>query len=171
MVIYRAILGGIVIVFSFFAVYGSLGENSSLTFFSFLMIVITSLVLYQSFDRLVSQMAIGIIGFFVGRLLFVGVVIYANYLIFNFLKSRVIQQGSVRTYGIATGISSRYYRGNWHYSRNFTYVANGKSFVGRINFNHELSSGDTIYLRYSRSNPYLFEFEDNDHNRRHGIVR
>jgi hypothetical protein len=171
MIIYRAVLGGIIVVFSFFAIYGSLGENSPVTFFPFLVVVIASLVLYQSFDRLVAQTAIGIIGFFVGRLLFVGLVLYANYLTFSFIKSRSIHQGGVRTYGIVTGISSTYYRGSWHYSRNFTYIANGKIHVGKIRFSYELSRGDTIYLRYSRSNPYLVEFEGNNQNRKYGIVR
>ncbi|MGX5855680.1 hypothetical protein ACWKW6_18645 [Dyadobacter jiangsuensis] len=171
MIIYRAVLGSIIIVFSFFAIYGSLGENSAVTFFPFLVVVIASLVLYQSFDWQVPRTAIGIIGFFIGRLLFVGLVLYANYLIFNFIKSSYIHRGGVKTYGIVTGISSRYYRGSWHHSRNFTYVANGKVRQGKVGFNYELSRGDTIYLRYSRSNPYLFEFEDNDQNRKYGIVR
>ncbi|WAC11487.1 hypothetical protein [Dyadobacter pollutisoli] len=171
MIIRRALLIVAILFFSFFAIYGSMGGNQFLAFFPFLMSIIAGLILYQSFDRWVPQTSIGIIGFFMGRLLFIGLLLYVDYVVSYSIRSNKIQKDGISTYGIATGISSRYLRGKRDFYRHFSYVANGRVLQNKIRFSYELNRGDTLYLKYSKSNPYVIEFEDNSQNRKHGVVK
>jgi hypothetical protein len=97
--------------------------------------------------------------------------LYANYILFYSITSNKIQKDGISTYGIATGISSRYLRGKRDFYRHFTYVANGRVLQSKIRFSYDLNRGDTLYLKYSKSNPYVIDFEDNVQNRKHGIVK
>ncbi|TLV03956.1 hypothetical protein [Dyadobacter luticola] len=171
MTIRRSILAGCILLFSFFGIYGSMGENKFISFVPFLLVVVASLVLYQSFDSWIPDTAAGILGFFIGRLVFVGLILYVNAQIFYSVKTKKIEQDGVSTYGIATDISSRYLRSRRDFYRNFTYVANGKVLQSKVRFSYDLKQGDTLYLRYSKSNPYLIEFENNAQNRKHGILK
>lgn len=171
MAIRRAILAGIILLFSVFGIYSGLNEKNFFSFFPFLSVVIASLVLYQSFDQWVPQTGLLIPGFFLGRLLFVGLVLYLNYRVLNMIKSDRIQKDGISTYGIATGISSTYIRGNRAFYRHFTYTANGRLLESKVRFSYDLNRGDTLYLKYSKSNPYIIDFENNAQNHRHRIVK
>lgn len=171
MTISRFISAGAILLFSFFAIYGSFNEDKSLAFFPFLVVVVASLYLYQSFGNQVPQTSIGIISFFIGRLLFVGLVLFADYWILSSIKSAKIQKDGISTYGIATGISSRYLRGGREFYRHFTYIANGRVLQSKVRFSYDLNRGDTLYLKYSKTNPYIIEFENNKQKREHGLVK
>jgi len=172
MAINRIVLAGAILLFSFFGIYGSMNENKFLAFIPFLLMIIASLVFYQTFASQVPLTSFGIVGFFVGRLLFLGLILYANSVIFSSIKSNKIQKDGINTFGVATRISSRYLRGKWNFYRHFTYVANGKILESKVRFSYDLNRGDTIFLKYSRSNPYVIEFEkDNEQNRKYGVVK
>lgn len=168
----RIVLAGAILLLSYFGIYGSMNENKFLALIPFVLMIIASLILYQTFSSQVPRNSIGIIGFFVGRLLFVGLIVFANSAVFSSIKSSQIQKDGVNTFGIATRISSRYVRGKRDFYRHFTYNANGKIMESKVPFSYDLNRGDTIFLRYSKGNPYVIEFEQNNEgNRKHGIVK
>lgn len=171
MAVRRLTLGGIILLFSFFAIYGNMNQNKAFAFFPFLIVIIAALVLYQSFSNQFPQTGKWILLFFAGRLFFIGLILFVDSAIFYSIKAAKIHKDGISTYGVATGISSRYLRGHREFYRHFRYVANDKIIESTLRFSYDLNRGDTLYLKYSRTNPYVIEFEDNKQNRRHGIVK
>ena len=170
MATHRGFLADTIILFSVSGIYLSLGESRPLAFFSFLTAIIGSLILYQSFGQLIPKTPIGILGYFFGRILFIGVILYIDSQIMYAIKSGIIQKDGISAYGIAGEISSRYSRGKRSFYRHFKYIANGRILESTIRFSYDLKRGDTLYLKYSKSHPNVIKFEDNEHNRRHGIL-
>ena len=110
------------------------------------------------------------LAFFFGRLAFVGFVLYINFLLITHFREKQLTEDGIKTYAIAGKISSSYYKGQYHFSRHYRYTANGKVFEKQIPFSYKLKAGDTLYLKYSASDPEIMQFVPNTHNRQLGII-
>jgi len=99
MVTYRGFLADTIIFFYISGIYLSFEESRSLAFFSFLAVIIACLILYQSFSQWIPKTAIGILGFFLGRILFVGFILYVDSQIMYSIRSSVIRKDGVFTTG------------------------------------------------------------------------
>ena len=88
----------------------------------------------------------------------------------NNFRTSLINNDGISTYAIAGEISSRYIDGKYRFFRGYTYNGGGKKIHKMLPFNYNLRQGDTLYLKYSKSQPLIIEFENNGQNRKHGII-
>lgn len=145
-------------------------QSDRLSTFLFLAVIVACLVLYQNFQKYVPDTALGKISFFCGRLAFVGIVVYINFLLITDFRKKQLDRDGVNTYAVAGKISSSYYKGRYRFSRHYRYMANGKVFEKQIPFSYKVKAGDTLYLKYSASDPEIMQFVPNTHNRQLGII-
>jgi len=160
----------IIIVSSYYFIHSQSGEVSLLSYLHFPFIIVAGLMLYESFKEYFFNSKRGVLTFFLGRVIFIGIIVYTNFLLMNNFRTSLISHDGVSTYAIAGEISSRYIDGKYRFFRQYTYIGSGKKIHKKILFNYNLQLGDTLYLKFSKSQPLIIEFENNEQNRKHGII-
>jgi hypothetical protein len=160
----------VIISGSFYGITHGHQQSDRVSTFLFLLVIAACLVWYQNFQKYVPDTLPGKFGFFFGRLAFVGIVVYINFLLITDFRERQLSRDGVNTYAVAGRISSGYYKGRYHFSRHYRYMANGKVFEKQLPFSYKLKAGDTLYLKYSASDPEIMQFVPNSHNRQLGIM-
>lgn len=154
-----AISTAIIVLSSCYFIYSFPDEDHFWPVVAMMIMIVASFVLYQTFFRYFPDNGWGILTFFFGRLLFAGVLIAANAWICNNLREKWIAEDGVRTYAIAGRISSDYRKGRYEFYRHYHYQVNGRMVEKRMPFNKQLRTGDTLYLKYSASHPFVVEMD------------
>ena len=154
-----ALSTAIIVLSSCYFIYSFPDEDHFWPVMAMLIMIVASFVLYQTLFKYFPDNGWGILAFFFGRLLFAGALIAANAWICNKLSEKWNKEDGVKTYAIAGRISSDYRKGRYEFYRHYYYRANGLMVEKRMPFNKEMKTGDTLYLKYSASHPFVVEFE------------
>ena len=159
-----------IIASSYYFIHSKSGEVSLLSYLHFSFIIVAGLVLYESFKEHFLNNKRGVLIFFFGRVIFISIIVYTNFSLMNNFRTSLINNDGISIYAIAGEISSRYIDGKYRFFRGYTYNGGGKKIHKMLPFNYNLRQGDTLYLKYSKSQPLIIEFENNGQNRKHGII-
>lgn len=157
-----AIFIAVILFSSCYFIYSFPGEDHFFPTVAMLIMIVASFVLYQTFLKYFPDNNVGILAFFLGRLLFAAALIAVNAWICNNLREKWIEEDGIRTYAIAGRISSEYRKGRYEFYRHYYYRVNGRVVEKRMPFNKQVKTGDTLYLKYSATHPYVIQLENND---------
>ena len=126
----------------------------------FFVLVISSLIIYQSFAPFIRDTAIANLLFFLGRLIFCGLIIFTTATIMTFYRKMVIRESSLQMRPTIDSITTVFRRGRIDYAH-YSYEVSGKRVHKQLMLsrNHTTKVGDTVYLSVSKTNPNFAEIK------------
>lgn len=157
-----AISLAVILFSSCYFIYSFPNEDHFFSIVAMLIMIVASFVLYETFLRYFPDNIVGILAFFLGRLLFAGALIAVIAWVCNSLREKWIEQDGIRIYAIAGRISSEYRKGRYEFYRYYYYRVNGRTVEKRMPFNKQMKTGDTLYLKYSATHPDVIQLENDD---------